>query len=68
MYTESIPLVTVIARASQLVAELLVVGITWWYTYKAYQIREGIELGKTVSSFLFYNGKFAHGSSCCQLT
>ncbi|KAM5543377.1 hypothetical protein V8D89_002962 [Ganoderma adspersum] len=37
-------------------AELFVVGITWYYTYQSYRIRKGINLGKTVSSLLFYNG------------
>ncbi|KAI1786610.1 hypothetical protein LXA43DRAFT_1099008 [Ganoderma leucocontextum] len=43
-------------RASQFAAELLVVGITWWYTYQSYRIRKGVDLGKTVSSVLFYTG------------
>ncbi|PIL32848.1 hypothetical protein GSI_04965 [Ganoderma sinense ZZ0214-1] len=37
-------------------SELLVVSITWYYTYQGYRIRKGIELGKTISSLLFYNG------------
>lgn len=44
-------------RVSQLAAELLVVGITWWYTYRSYRIRKGVKLGKTISSLLFYNGE-----------
>ncbi|KAI1784396.1 hypothetical protein LXA43DRAFT_1066798 [Ganoderma leucocontextum] len=40
----------------QLAAELLVVGITWWYSYQSYRMRRGINLGKTISSFLVYNG------------
>ncbi|KAI1784504.1 hypothetical protein LXA43DRAFT_1066686 [Ganoderma leucocontextum] len=39
----------------QLTAELLVIGITWWYTYQSYRIRQGIKLGKTISSLLIYN-------------
>ncbi|PIL32850.1 hypothetical protein GSI_04967 [Ganoderma sinense ZZ0214-1] len=48
--------VFIVTRGSQLLAELLVVGITWWYTYQSYRIRQGVELGKTVSSLLLYNG------------
>ncbi|KAI1786614.1 hypothetical protein LXA43DRAFT_1109322 [Ganoderma leucocontextum] len=48
--------VNVVKRASQFAAELLVVGITWWYTYQSYRIRKGVNLGKTISSLLFYNG------------
>ncbi|KAI1788433.1 hypothetical protein LXA43DRAFT_637518 [Ganoderma leucocontextum] len=47
---------TAIIRGSQLAAELLVAGITWWYTYQSYRIRKGITLGKTISSLLFYTG------------
>ncbi|KAM5545100.1 hypothetical protein V8D89_001211 [Ganoderma adspersum] len=36
----------------QLMGELLVVGITWWYTYQSYRIRKGIDLGRTGHSFL----------------
>lgn len=50
-------LVSVICRGSQLAAELLVIGVTWWYTYRSYRIRKGIEIGNTISSFLLYNGK-----------
>ncbi|KAI1784404.1 hypothetical protein LXA43DRAFT_1123682 [Ganoderma leucocontextum] len=39
-----------------LAAELLVVGITWWYSYQSYRMRKGMKLGKTVSSLLIYNG------------
>ncbi|KAI1782329.1 hypothetical protein LXA43DRAFT_1187693 [Ganoderma leucocontextum] len=48
--------INIVARASQLTAELLVVVITWWYSYQSYRIRKGINLGKTVSSLLIYNG------------
>ncbi|KAI1784400.1 hypothetical protein LXA43DRAFT_1101438 [Ganoderma leucocontextum] len=48
--------VNVVWRGSQLAAELLVVGITWWYSYQSYRIRKGINLGKTISSLLIYNG------------
>ena len=61
-------LVTLVVRISQLVAELFVVGITWWYTYQSYRIRKGVEIGKTISSILFYNGEPALGSLRCQLT
>ncbi|KAI1782262.1 hypothetical protein LXA43DRAFT_1104450 [Ganoderma leucocontextum] len=43
-------------RGAQLAAELLVVGITWWYSYQSYRMRKGIKLGRTISSFLLYNG------------
>ncbi|KAI1784391.1 hypothetical protein LXA43DRAFT_1101431 [Ganoderma leucocontextum] len=46
----------VVWRGSQLAAELLVVGITWWYSYQSYRMRKGIKLGKTISSLLIYNG------------
>ncbi|PIL32837.1 hypothetical protein GSI_04954 [Ganoderma sinense ZZ0214-1] len=45
-----------VARASQIAAEMLVVSITWWYSYQSYRIRKGVELGKTISSLLVYNG------------
>ncbi|KAI1783113.1 hypothetical protein LXA43DRAFT_1067939 [Ganoderma leucocontextum] len=47
---------TSVTRGSQFAAELLVVGITWWYTCQSYRIRKGIKLGKTISSLLVYNG------------
>lgn len=60
-FSLSLPLLApIIARASQLMAELLVIGVTWWYTYQTYRIRRGIKLGKTISSLLFYNGKLVH--------
>ncbi|PIL30105.1 hypothetical protein GSI_07753 [Ganoderma sinense ZZ0214-1] len=46
----------VIIRTSQFIQELLVVGLTWWYSYQSYRISKGISLGKTVSSLLLYNG------------
>ncbi|KAI1784403.1 hypothetical protein LXA43DRAFT_1101440 [Ganoderma leucocontextum] len=46
----------VVWRGSQLAAELLVVGITWWYSYQSYRIQKGIKIGKTISSLLIYNG------------
>ena len=49
--------VTLVIRVPQLASELLVVGITWWYTYESYRIRKGTKLGKTISSLLFYNGE-----------
>ena len=48
-------------RVPQLASELLVVGITWWYTYESYRIRKGTKLGNTISSLLFYNGEWTHG-------
>ncbi|KAI1786620.1 hypothetical protein LXA43DRAFT_1099016 [Ganoderma leucocontextum] len=49
--------ITLVTRVSQLAAELLVVGMTWWYTYQSYRIRkDGIKLGKSISSLLIYNG------------
>ena len=57
-------LAPIIPRVSQLMAELLVIGITWWYTYQSYRIRGGITFGKTISSLLFYNGELAHKYSC----
>ncbi|KAI1784502.1 hypothetical protein LXA43DRAFT_210190 [Ganoderma leucocontextum] len=48
---------TVIGRASQLAAELLVIGITWWYSYRSYRItKNNIKLGRSLSSLLIYNG------------
>ncbi|KAM5545111.1 hypothetical protein V8D89_001222 [Ganoderma adspersum] len=52
----SLPVLTIMGRGSQFSAELLVVGITWWYTYQSYRIRKGIKIGKSMGSFLFYNG------------
>ncbi|KAI1781600.1 hypothetical protein LXA43DRAFT_671243 [Ganoderma leucocontextum] len=46
----------VVWRGSQLTAELLVVGITWWYSYQSYRMRKGINFGHTISSLLIYNG------------
>ncbi|KAI1784398.1 hypothetical protein LXA43DRAFT_1123642, partial [Ganoderma leucocontextum] len=46
----------VVWGGSLLAAELLVVSITWWYSYQSYRIRKGINLGKTISSLLIYNG------------
>ena len=60
--------VLIITRGSQLTTELLAVGITWWYTYQSYRLRKGIDLGKTISSLLFYNGEPALVLSCCHLT
>ena len=51
------PLVIVVIRTSQFAAELLVVGITWWYTYRSYRIRTGFIVGKPISSLLVYNGE-----------
>ena len=49
-------------------AELLAIGITWWYTYQSYRIRRGVDLGKTVSSLLLYNGRLAHEFSLSIVT
>ncbi|KAI1782330.1 hypothetical protein LXA43DRAFT_957545, partial [Ganoderma leucocontextum] len=48
--------VIAVLRGSQFAAELLVIGITWWYTYRSYRIQKGVNLGKTISSLLVYNG------------
>ncbi|KAM5545062.1 hypothetical protein V8D89_001173 [Ganoderma adspersum] len=48
--------VAVGVRGSQLAAELLVIGITWWYSYQSYRLRKGLNIGNTVSSLLLYNG------------
>ncbi len=51
-------LVILATRVSQLAAELLVVIITWWYTYQSYRLRNhGIKGAKTISSLLVYNGE-----------
>ncbi|KAM5543652.1 hypothetical protein V8D89_002903 [Ganoderma adspersum] len=47
--------IAVVLRMSQFMQELLVVGLTWWYSYQSYRISKGISLGKTVSSLLLYN-------------
>ena len=54
----------IVTRGSQFTAELFVVSITWYYTYRSYRIRKGIKLGKTISSLLFYNGNSTYISSC----
>ncbi|KAM5536834.1 hypothetical protein V8D89_009552 [Ganoderma adspersum] len=42
----------------QIAAELLVIIITWWYTYQSYRIRKGgLKLGESISSLLIYNGE-----------
>ena len=47
-----------VSRASQIAAELLVIIITWWYTYQSYRMRKGgLKLGESISSLLIYNGK-----------
>lgn len=53
--------VKAVLRGSQFAVDLLVVGITWWYSYQSYRIREGIKLGETLSSVLIYNGEWFHG-------
>ncbi|KAM5545061.1 hypothetical protein V8D89_001172 [Ganoderma adspersum] len=50
------PIVSVVFRGSQFAAELLVIGITWWYTYQSYRIRRSVDLGRTLGSLLLYNG------------
>lgn len=59
MVPTSTMIVFIVTRGSQLAAEMLVVGITWWYSYQSYRIKRGIKLGKTVSSLLLYNGGLA---------
>ncbi|KAM5545119.1 hypothetical protein V8D89_001230 [Ganoderma adspersum] len=58
LYQDAAPCsVTLVTRASQLAAELLVIIITWWYTYQSYRLRKhGIKGAKTISSLLVYNG------------
>ncbi|KAM5545059.1 hypothetical protein V8D89_001170 [Ganoderma adspersum] len=53
---EEFTILPVVGRGSQLIAELLVVGITWHYTYHSYRVNKGIKMGKTISSRLVYNG------------
>ncbi|KAM5545102.1 hypothetical protein V8D89_001213 [Ganoderma adspersum] len=48
--------IALIWRGSQLLAELLVIGITWWYSFQSYRTLKGVKLGKTISSLLLYNG------------
>ena len=52
-------------RGPQLAAELLVIGITWWYTFQSYRIQKNIKMGKTISSFLLHNGESYHYSMIC---
>lgn len=47
----------IIFRGSQLAVELLVIGITWWYTYRWHRLQSGVKLGETISSLLIYNGE-----------
>lgn len=56
----SFPVVSAVFRGSQFAAELLVVGITWYYTHQSYFIQRGISLGNTISSLLLYNGESSH--------
>ena len=44
-------------------AELLVVGVTWWYTYQSYRIQKSLKIGSTLGSLLLYYGKLSHGPS-----
>ena len=56
--------VLVVARASQLVGELIVIGITWWYTYQSYRIRKiSNSSSRTVNSVLVSNGESLYGLS-----
>ena len=59
-----------VSRASQLAAELLVVVITWWYTYQSYHVwKDSITIGRSLSSLLVYNGKvLSYGLSRSKLT
>ena len=54
--------VPAITRASQILAEILVVGITWCYTYQSYRIKRSVKFGRTTSSLLFYNGESSRKS------
>lgn len=60
--------VSIVIRGSQFLSELLVVAITWWYTYQSYRIRKGLKLGKTISSLLFYSGEWPNISLSSYLT
>ena len=52
--------VNLVTRGSQLAAELLVVAITWWYTYQSYHVwKDGIKVGRSLSSLLIYNGRLS---------
>ena len=55
--------IQLVLRVSQLAAELLVVSITWWYTYhwQLYNVRKdsGIKYGASIGSFLVYNGELS---------
>ena len=56
--------VNLVSRASQLAAELLVVSVTWWYTYKSYRtLKVGVKVGQSLSSILVYNGELPPGVS-----
>ncbi|PIL32969.1 hypothetical protein GSI_05087 [Ganoderma sinense ZZ0214-1] len=49
--------VNLVSRAAQLAAELLVVAITWWYTYQLYHVwQDSLKVGRSFSSLLIYNG------------
>ena len=40
-------------------SELLVLAITWWYTYQSYHIMEdSLKRGTSILTLLVYNGKF----------
>ena len=51
--------VGIVTRGSQIAAELLVITVTWLYTYwwRSHQERD-IHVGPSISSFLMYNGEF----------
>ena len=50
---------TVVVGALRVMSELLVLAITWWYTYQSYHIMEdSIKRGTSILTLLVYNGKF----------
>ena len=49
---------TILVGALRVMSELLVLAITWWYTYQSYHIMEdSLKLGTSILSLLVYNGK-----------
>ncbi|KAM5543380.1 hypothetical protein V8D89_002965 [Ganoderma adspersum] len=58
--SDSIPLaldisITLVTWASQLAIELLVVAVTWWYSYQLHHVQKGINIGNSISSLLVHN-------------
>ncbi|KAM5545083.1 hypothetical protein V8D89_001194 [Ganoderma adspersum] len=40
----------------QLAIELLVVTVTWWYSYQSHRVQKGVDIGNSISSLLVHNG------------